>query len=209
MPSIHPSFSLRCLESSQLAAVVAAQRGKDFVLFGPPGAGKSQTIVNMISNCLAHGKSVLFVSQKTAALEVVRRRLNDIGLGGYCLEVHSTKAQKSSVIEQLAAAWRERGGADEESWTAANAELKAKRDELNRLVSALHRRRANGMSAFEAFGRVVADERCFPMSVYHGRRAWIIRRGRFLICDGLRRPPHRHAGGRRAVEAPSARRRTN
>jgi hypothetical protein len=149
-------------DSSQLAAVVAAQRGKDFVLFGPPGAGKSQAIANMISNCLAHGKSVLFVSQKTAALEVVRRRLNDIGLGGYCLEVHSTKAQKSSVIEQLATAWCERGGADEESWTAANAELKAKRDELNRLVSALHRRRANGMSAYEAFGRVVADREVLP-----------------------------------------------
>jgi hypothetical protein len=149
-------------DSSQLAAVVAAQRGKDFVLFGPPGAGKSQTIANMISNCLAHGKSVLFVSQKTAALEVVRRRLNDIGLGGYCLEVHSTKAQKSSVIEQLATAWRERGGVDEESWVAANAQLKAKRDELNRLVSALHRRRGNGMSAYEAFGRVVADRGALP-----------------------------------------------
>jgi very-short-patch-repair endonuclease len=149
-------------DSSQLAAVVAAQRGKDFVLFGPPGAGKSQTIANMISNCLAHGKSVLFVSQKTAALEVVRRRLHNIGLGGYCLEVHSTKAQKSSVIEQLATAWRERGGADEESWAAANAELKTKRDELNRLVSALHRRRGNGMTAYEAFGRVVADRGSLP-----------------------------------------------
>ncbi|MBG0809900.1 DUF3320 domain-containing protein [Methylosinus sp. H3A] len=145
-------------DSSQLAAVVAAQRGKDFVLFGPPGAGKSQTIANMIANCLAHGKSVLFVSQKTAALEVVRRRLNDIGLGGYCLEVHSTKAQKSSVIEQLATAWRERGDADEESWLEASAQLKAKRDELNRLVSALHCRRGNGMTVYEAFGRVVADQ---------------------------------------------------
>lgn len=149
-------------DSSQLAAIVAAQRGKDFVLFGPPGTGKSQTIANMISNCLAHGKSVLFVSQKTAALEVVRRRLNDIGLGGYCLEVHSTKAQKSDVIGQLASAWRERGGADEETWIAANTQLKAKRDELNQLVSALHRRRENGMTAYEAFGRVVANQEVFP-----------------------------------------------
>jgi len=162
--SVDPSelFAPLSGDSSQLAAVVAAQRGKDFVLFGPPGAGKSQTITNMISNCLAHGKSVLFVSQKTAALEVVRRRLNDIGLGGYCLEVHSTKAQKSSVIEQLAMAWRERGGADEENWATANAQLKAKRDELNRLVSALHRRRENGMTAYEALGRVVADQGVLP-----------------------------------------------
>jgi very-short-patch-repair endonuclease len=100
---------------------------------------------------------VLFVSQKTAALEVVRRRMNAIGLGSYCLEVHSTKAQKSSVLEQLATAWRERNLVTEEHWSAAAGDLKKKRDQLNRLVSALHRRRTNGMTAYEAFGRVVAD----------------------------------------------------
>ena len=96
----------RILPSSR--RVLAAQRGKDFVLFGPPGTGKSQTITNMIVNCLAHGKSVLFVSQRTAALEVVQRRLEDIGLGDYCLECHSTKVQKSAVVEQLARSWRRR-----------------------------------------------------------------------------------------------------
>lgn len=151
-------FTPLSADSSQVAAVVAAQRGKDFVLFGPPGTGKSQTITNMISSCLAHGKSVLFVSQKTAALEVVRRRLQSVGLGNYCLEVHSTKAQKSVVIEQLAKAWRERDPATEENWTAASSDLKAKRAELNKLVSALHRRRENGLTAYEAFGRVVADQ---------------------------------------------------
>ena len=127
------------------------------MLFGPPGTGKSQTIANAITNCLAHGKTVLFVSQKTAALEVVRQRMQGIGLGNYCLEVHSTKAQKSSVLEQLATAWRERNLVTEEHWSTAAGDLKKKRDQLNRLVSALHRRRANGMTAYEAFGRVVAD----------------------------------------------------
>lgn len=156
--AVDPSelFTPLFADSSQLAAVVSAQRGKDFVLFGPPGTGKSQTIANMIANCLAHGKAVLFVSQKTAALEVVRRRLDGIGIGDYCLEVHSTKAQKSSVVAQLANAWRERARSDEAGWSSANAELAAKRDELNRLVSALHRRRPNGMTAYEAFGRVIA-----------------------------------------------------
>lgn len=144
-------------DSSQIAAVVAAQRGADYVLFGPPGTGKSQTIANAITNCLAHHKTVLFVSQKTAALEVVRQRMQAIGLGNYCLEVHSTKAQKSSVLEQLATAWRERNHVTEEHWSTAAGDLKTKRDQLNRLVSALHRRRANGMTAYEAFGRVVAD----------------------------------------------------
>ena len=69
-------FTPLSADSSQIAAVVAAQRGADYVLFGPPGTGKSQTIANAITNCLAHGKTVLFVSQKTAALEVVRQRMN-------------------------------------------------------------------------------------------------------------------------------------
>ncbi|UPK06973.1 DUF3320 domain-containing protein [Bradyrhizobium sp. 170] len=150
-------FAPLSADSSQIAAVVAAQRGADYVLFGPPGTGKSQTIANAITNCLAHQKTVLFVSQKTAALEVVRQRMQAIGLGNYCLEVHSTKAQKSSVLEQLATAWRERNLVTEEHWSTAADDLKKKRDQLNRLVSALHRRRANGMTAYEAFGRVVAD----------------------------------------------------
>ncbi|MFQ3459892.1 DUF4011 domain-containing protein, partial [Bradyrhizobium sp. UFLA01-814] len=155
-------FTPLSADSSQVAAVLAAQRGGDFVLFGPPGTGKSQTIANMITNCLAHQKTVLFVSQKTAALEVVRQRMQAIGLGNYCLEVHSTKAQKSSVLEQLATAWRERNVVTEEHWSAAASELKRRRDQLNKLVSALHRRRPNGMTAYEAFGRVVADRERFP-----------------------------------------------
>ncbi|MGY8665415.1 DUF3320 domain-containing protein [Bradyrhizobium sp. UFLA05-109] len=155
-------FTPLSADSSQVAAVLAAQRGADFVLFGPPGTGKSQTIANMITNCLAHQKTVLFVSQKTAALEVVRQRMHAIGLGNYCLEVHSTKAQKSSVLNQLATAWRERNLVTEEHWSAAASELKRRRDQLNELVSALHRRRPNGMTAYEAFGRVIADRERFP-----------------------------------------------
>lgn len=155
-------FTPLSADSSQLSAVVAAQRGKDFVLFGPPGTGKSQTITNMITNCLAHGKTVLFVSQKTAALEVVRRRLEKVGLGSYCLEVHSAKAQKSNVVSQLAQAWASRSMATEEQWETGAADLKMKRDALNRLVSALHRRREGGVTAYEVFGRVVADAGALP-----------------------------------------------
>jgi hypothetical protein len=161
---INPSelFAPLSADSSQLAAVVAAQRGKDFVLFGPPGTGKSQTITNMIVNCLAHGKTVLFVSQKTAALEVVQRRLKEIELDSYCLACHSTKAQKSEVIDQLAQSWRRRTAAAEGDWTEATSDVRTKRDELNALVGSLHRRRENGMSAYEAFGRVIADRDLLP-----------------------------------------------
>lgn len=151
-------FAPLSADSSQLAAVLAAAGGKDFVLFGPPGAGKSQTIANMIAQCLANHQTVLFVSQKTAALEVVQRRLKDIGLGEYCLEVHSTKAQKSSVLAQLKTAWHERATPSVDAWPEATSELAGLRDQLNALVHALHRRRDNGMTAYEAFGRAMLGE---------------------------------------------------
>ena len=159
-------FTPLSADSSQLAAVLAASAGKDFVLFGPPGTGKSQTIANMIAHCLAHGKTVLFVSQKTAALEVVQRRLKQIGLGDYCLEVHSTKAQKSSVLGQLKAAWHDRSTPTADDWISATSDLQALRDDLNALVSALHRRRSNGITAYEAFGRVVAYGKRFHGIVF-------------------------------------------
>lgn len=149
-------FAPLSADSSQLSAVLAAAQGKDFVLFGPPGTGKSQTIGNMIAQCLAQGRTVLFVSQKTAALEVVQRRLQEIGLSDYCLELHSTKAQKSAVLGQLRKAWHERSTPAQGNWDAAASELKSLREELNGLVNALHRRRENGLSAYEAFGRVIA-----------------------------------------------------
>ena len=160
----HPRdlFAPLSADSSQLAAVLAAATGKDFVLFGPPGTGKSQTIANMISQCLALGKTVLFVSQKTAALEVVQRRLRDIGLADYCLEVHSAKAQKSAVLEQLKSSWHERANPTADEWDVAAEELAKLRDELNRLVRALHRQHANGMTAYEAFGLVIANRDRFP-----------------------------------------------
>ena len=153
----HPRdiFAPLSADSSQLAAVMAADRGKDFVLFGPPGTGKSQTIANIIAQCLASGRTVLFVSQKTAALEVVQRRLQEIGLGDHCLEIHSAKAQKTAVLARLKAAWHDRQAPTEGDWEAATADLGALRDELNGLVAALHRRHPNGLTAFDAFGRVV------------------------------------------------------
>jgi len=149
-------------DSSQTAAVVAAERGHDFVLFGPPGTGKSQTIANMIVQLLAVGKTVLFVSQKTTALEVVRRRLDKVGVGDYCLEVHSAKAQKTEVLAQLKTAWEKRADSVENDWTKSTDGLAALRDELNALVLALHRRRANGMTARQAMGRVIVSRDLAP-----------------------------------------------
>ena len=74
-------------DSSQLRAIRDAAAGRSFVMHGPPGTGKSQTITNIIANALYSGKRVLFVSEKKAALEVVQKRLEEIGLDPFCLEL--------------------------------------------------------------------------------------------------------------------------
>ncbi|MEV5766021.1 DUF3320 domain-containing protein [Micromonospora sp. NPDC052213] len=88
-------------DSSQRASVAAALAGRSFVMDGPPGTGKSQTIANMIGALLHAGKRVLFVSEKAAALEVVRNRLHDVGLSAYLLELHSHKATRKEVASAL------------------------------------------------------------------------------------------------------------
>ena len=88
-------------DASQLYAIRSACNGESFVLHGPPGTGKSQTITSLIANALASGKRVLFVAEKMAALEVVQKRLERIGIGPFCLELHSNKSKKRDVLEQL------------------------------------------------------------------------------------------------------------
>lgn len=141
-------------DSSQLAAVVAAARGKDFVLVGPPGTGKSQTIANLIAQCLAEGKSVLFVCEKAAALSVVSRRMRDVGLSEFCLEVHSHKARKLDVLDQLRRAWETRADDVSRGFESEAARIKNLRGELNRFVQRLHMKRENGLSVFDAMGVV-------------------------------------------------------
>ncbi len=87
---------------SQMDAVITAQQGHSFILHGPPGTGKSQTITNIIADALYRGKRVLFVAAKKAALDVVHKRLEQIGLAPFTLELHSNKSKKSDVLEQLA-----------------------------------------------------------------------------------------------------------
>ncbi len=88
-------------DSSQVEAIEAAKEGKSFVLQGPPGTGKSQTITNIIAECLYDGKKVLFVSEKQAALNVVYNKLKNNDLADFCLELHSFKANKKDVLNEL------------------------------------------------------------------------------------------------------------
>ncbi|OMD41126.1 DUF4011 domain-containing protein [Paenibacillus odorifer] len=95
------SFQILDADSSQQEAILAANNGRSFIISGPPGTGKSQTISNIIAESLAKGKKVLFVSEKKAALEVVKKRLDDKHLGDFCLELHSNTTNKKTVLAEL------------------------------------------------------------------------------------------------------------
>ncbi|MBR7032957.1 MAG: DUF4011 domain-containing protein [Clostridia bacterium] len=94
-------FQIVDADASQKEAILYAKKGISFVLQGPPGTGKSQTITNIIAECLASGKKVLFVSEKMAALEVVHHRISLAGLDDFCLVLHSQKTSKRNVLDQL------------------------------------------------------------------------------------------------------------
>lgn len=142
-------------DSSQLRAVYAAAEGRTFVLQGPPGTGKSQTITNLIAHCLTIGKRVLFVAQKRAALDVVHKRLSDIGLGAFCLELHSNKATKASFRAQLREALNVAGTGSGGRWEVQTRRLADQRRALNEYVRDLHEPRAFGKSAYWIISRLI------------------------------------------------------
>jgi superfamily I DNA and/or RNA helicase/very-short-patch-repair endonuclease len=131
-------FQVLDADSSQRVAIRYALQGQSFVMQGPPGTGKSQTITNIISECIAKGKSVLFVSDKMAALDIVYKRLRAVGLSHYCLELHSSKANKRNVVSEL------KKSLDEQlipKKTPAKEEferLSDQRDQLTEYVNLLH-----------------------------------------------------------------------
>ena len=140
-------------DSSQVVAIHASGSHGDFVLEGPPGTGKSETIGNIIAHNLASGRKVLFVSEKMAALDVVYRRLRERGLGRFCLELHSSRANKRAVLDQLGAAWDGAGQHTATEWAKKAAELRGVRTQLNGLVRALHAPGPAGISPRDAIGR--------------------------------------------------------
>ncbi len=141
-------------DSSQVAAIRAAQRGRTFVLQGPPGTGKSQTITNILAAAIGSGKRVLFVAEKMAALGVVKNRLEKLGLGRFCLELHSVKAGKGAVLAQIGAALSALPEGLPEQWTSEVQGLESAREGLNEYARALHEMRSSGETVHAAIGRL-------------------------------------------------------
>ena len=145
-------------DSSQMVAIAAAAGGQSFVLHGPPGTGKSQTITNMIANALYQGKSVLFVAEKMAALNVVQSRLASIGLDPFCLELHSNKTNKSNVLQQLNKALEVGRIKAPEDYKATADKIHELRKSLNAVVEALHSKRTYGGTLYEAIEKYEANK---------------------------------------------------
>ena len=151
---IRDQYAVVDADFSQLRAIELARSGANLVIHGPPGTGKSQTIANIIATLIAEGRRVLFVSEKTAALDVVKRRLAKVGLGGFCLDLHSDRGKKDSVYAQLREALGQ-PSADPQEFPYER--LLARRQELNAIVRALHEiRRPLGLTVFAVHGRVAA-----------------------------------------------------
>ena len=126
-------------DSSQIEAIEMAKSGRSFVLQGPPGTGKSQTITNIIAECLNDGKKILFVSEKLAALNVVYEKLKQVGLAEFCLQLHSHKASKKDVIDDLCHTLRLDGSrVSSQADTEIALKQKAER-QLDDYAGALHR----------------------------------------------------------------------
>jgi very-short-patch-repair endonuclease len=144
-------------DSSQIIAILDANQGRNMVIQGPPGTGKSQTITNLIAEAIAAGKKVLFVSEKMAALEVVKRRLDSVGLGVACLELHSHKTNKKSLLNNLASTL---DLGRPKNLNDGNVDLLAQtQNRLNEYSVAMNSEVSpTGVTPYQAIGKLVADQ---------------------------------------------------
>lgn len=131
-------FQVVDADSSQQDAILLSKSNVSFVLQGPPGTGKSQTITNIIAEAIADGRKVLFVSEKMAALQVVYKRLENVGLADFCLTLHSHKANKKDILSELDKSVNlDRKKVRDEIIDKLNL-LEFKRQELNKYQEELH-----------------------------------------------------------------------
>ncbi len=157
LDSIKPQdcYQVLSADSSQQDAILYAKNNISFVMQGPPGTGKSQTITNIIAEALADGKKVLFVSEKMAALQVVYRRLQDAHLADFCLPLHSYKANKKEILEQIGANLKLKQTRVKDTAITNLEELLAIRQELNQYASELHALNPElNRSCYEVYGKL-------------------------------------------------------
>jgi very-short-patch-repair endonuclease len=142
-------------DSSQALAIEESKTGRNLVIQGPPGTGKSQTITNIIAAAVNDGKKVLFVAEKMAALQVVHRRLESVGLGPACIELHSHQANKKAVLQELESTL-ELGRPRQANHQLQADELTACRERLNQYAANMHTRlKPSGRTPYQIVGKLV------------------------------------------------------
>jgi very-short-patch-repair endonuclease len=152
-------FLIRDADASQQQAIAAAVAGHSGVVSGPPGTGKSQTIANLIAEMVARGKTVLFVAEKRAALDVVLNRLRDAALDHLCLDCHGAELTRRHVAEQLQASLTRIRDTAPVDAARLHEDFSARRRALNAHVAALHQpRQPGGLSVFELYSRLSSVE---------------------------------------------------
>ena len=154
-------------DSSQTIAIEEVRLGRNLVIQGPPGTGKSQTITNIIAAAVKDGEKILFVAEKMAALLVVKSRLDRVGLGDMCLELHSHKANKKSVSGELERTLNI-GRPRSVNLDAQAMDLQTARDRLNRYAEELHAPiEPFGVTPFAMIGQLcrLKSENTQPLSV--------------------------------------------
>lgn len=137
-------------DGSQLEAIALAGAGRTFVLEGPPGTGKSQTITNLIAHALGEGKTILFVAEKQAALEVVKGRLESVGLGAFALDLHGRGQQPQIIRDQLKRAMDSEVAYERRGWDAALAKFRARHSPLESYPGKVHDRNTFDYSLWSA-----------------------------------------------------------
>lgn len=143
-------------DSSQRKILEMVREGENVVIHGPPGTGKSQTIANIIADAVAREKTVLFVSAKKAALDVVYNRLKNAGLGRFCLEIHSTRKSKQELMFDLKRTIDLlQNFQDVEQPADLLKQFEHLKNNLNNLLNSLHRTdHPLGMSIYDAISRL-------------------------------------------------------
>lgn len=142
-------------DGSQMRAVMMAERGQSFVLEGPPGTGKSQTITNLIARCLASGRTVLFVAEKEAALDVVKNRLAATGLAPFALNLHGRKQSMNAIRQQLLEALAQSDRSDDATWATTETTYRSLLSPLTTYPGHLHRTNAVHLSAWSAYATLL------------------------------------------------------
>lgn len=145
-------------DSSQLEAVASAVTGQTFVLEGPPGTGKSQTITNLLTRAIVDGKRVLFVAEKRAALDVVQRRLDDIGMGPFSLDLHDKGSKPAVVRAQIKHALELSLSANKQQLETASTDLASARRGLVRYAHNVHEENGAQLSLYSARTKALTYE---------------------------------------------------